>query len=132
MKKVLSCLGKYLLVIVSTLITLAACSTTTSPAGSTSTPVSTPTTPNTPAASSASITLANFAFSPASITVKAGTKVTWTNKDSTTHTVTSDTGVFNSGNLAPNASFSFTFSNTGTFTYHCSIHPSMTGSIVVQ
>ena len=79
-----------------------------------------------------SVTLQNFAFSPATLTVKVGTTVTWTNKDGTTHTVTSDSGVFNSGNLSPNATFSYTFNNTGTFTYHCSIHTYMTGTVIVQ
>ena len=79
-----------------------------------------------------SITLANFAFSPPTLTVKVGTTVTWTNNDGTTHIVTSDTGVFNSGNLATNATFSFTFNSAGTFAYHCSIHPSMTGRVIVQ
>ena len=83
-------------------------------------------------ASPNAVTLANFAFSPATLTVKAGTTVTWTNNDSTTHTVTSDTGVFNSGNLAPNATFSYTFSTAGTYAYHCSIHSTMKGTIIVQ
>ena len=78
------------------------------------------------------VSIANFAFSPATLPIPAGTTVTWTNNDSTTHTVTSDNGVFDSGNLAPNATFSYTFSNAGTFAYHCSIHTSMTGKIVVK
>ena len=78
------------------------------------------------------VSIANFAFSPATLPIPAGTTVTWTNNDSTTHTVTSDNGVFDSGNLAPNAIFSYTFSNAGTFAYHCSIHTSMTGKIVVK
>jgi amicyanin len=79
------------------------------------------------------ISIANFAFSPSSLTIKVGTTVTWTNKDSTAHTVTSDTGnVLNSGNMAQNATFSFTFNSAGTFNYHCAIHPNMKGTIVVQ
>jgi len=78
------------------------------------------------------VTIQNFAFSPATINVKAGTKVTWTNQDSTTHHVVSDTGAFDSGNLAQGQSYSFTFNKTGSYPYHCSIHPSMTGTIVVQ
>jgi plastocyanin len=61
-----------------------------------------------------------------------GTAVTWTNNDSTTHNVISDSNVFTSGNLAPNAIFTYTFNSKGTFPYHCSIHPSMKGTIVVQ
>jgi plastocyanin len=131
MKKVLFLSGRYLLlfVILVGLCALSACSGAFSPAGLSDTPEPPPTAPE---GSSAAITLANFAFAPASITVKAGTKVTWTNKDSTTHTITSDTGAFDSGNLAPNASFSVTFSTPGTFSYHCSLHPSMLGTVIVQ
>jgi plastocyanin len=64
--------------------------------------------------------------------VKKGTVVTWTNNDSTTHTVTSDTNAFSSGDIAPGSTFKFTFSETGTFSYHCSIHTTMTGKAVVQ
>jgi plastocyanin len=78
------------------------------------------------------VTLANFAFSPTTLTVKVGTTVTWTNKDSTSHTVVSDTGVFDSGNLAPNATYTYVFAKAGTFNYHCSIHPSMKGTVIVQ
>jgi plastocyanin len=83
-------------------------------------------------ASGNSVTLAGFAFSPASITVKVGTTVTWTNKDSATHTVVSDSGVFQSGNLAVNATYTYTFSTAGSYAYHCSIHPSMKGTVIVQ
>jgi plastocyanin len=75
--------------------------------------------------------LTTTAYSPDPLTISAGTTVTWTNKDSTTHTATSDTGVFG-GTLGPNAQFSTTFPNKGTFTYHCTIHPNMIGSVVVQ
>jgi len=89
---------------------------------------------NPPAAQSANtVTIQNFAFSPASITVKKGTKVTWTNKDSTTHTVTetdSQKGP-DSGNLSPGNSYSFTFDTAGTYHYHCSIHTTMTGTVTV-
>jgi len=78
------------------------------------------------------VTIANFAFSPATLTVNVGSKVTWTNTDSVTHTVTSDNGVFGSGDLAPNATFSYTFNTTGTFAYHCSIHTYMTGTVIVH
>ncbi|PWB68411.1 hypothetical protein C3F09_11700 [candidate division GN15 bacterium] len=78
------------------------------------------------------ISIAGFAFNPASLTVKAGSKVTWTNNDNTTHTVTSDDGTFtSSGNLASGAVYQFAFSSAGTFHYHCTIHPTMTGTITV-
>jgi plastocyanin len=78
------------------------------------------------------INVANYAFVPNTLTVKVGTTVTWTNKDSVTHTVDSNTGVFNSGFLLPGKTFSYTFNSIGTFQYHCAIHPYMTGTIIVQ
>lgn len=78
------------------------------------------------------VTILNFRFTPPQMTVPVGTTIRWTNQDGPTHTVTSDTaGIFDSGNLATNTSFSFTFTTPGTFTYHCAIHPTMMGSIVV-
>ena len=83
--------------------------------------------------SNVTVTLSNFAFSPASLNIKVGDTVTWINKDAVMHTVVSDTaGIFESGNLAQNATFSYTFTSAGTFKYHCSIHPSMTGTIIVK
>ena len=73
-----------------------------------------------------------MAFTPTTLTVSAGTTVKWTNKDAVNHTVTSDTGAFDSGNVAPNATFSFKFITAGTYNYHCSIHPTMTAKIVVN
>lgn len=80
------------------------------------------------------VTIQSYAFSPSSITVKAGTKVTWTNKDSVAHTVTSDSGsadTFNSGDINQDATYSYTFNTVGTFTYHCTFHPSMLGKVIV-
>lgn len=79
-----------------------------------------------------SVTIDNFRFTPPDITIPAGTTIKWTNQDGPTHTVTSDmAGIFDSGSLAPNTSFSFTFTTPGTFTYHCAIHPTMMGKVVV-
>ena len=89
-------------------------------------------TTNNTTVSSNSVAIQNFAFNPATLTVKAGTKVTWINQDSTTHQVVSDTGVFNSGDLSSGQSFSFTFDKAGNYPYHCAVHPSMAGTIVVQ
>ncbi len=78
------------------------------------------------------VTIQNFAFSPASITVAAGSTVMWTNKDAVAHTTTSDAPGWDSGPLAQNASFSQTFNTKGTFSYHCKIHPNMVASVTVQ
>jgi plastocyanin len=74
----------------------------------------------------------NFSFGPATLTVPAGTTVTWTNRDDIPHTVVSTDGVFKSKVLDTDDKFSYTFSKTGTYPYFCSIHPKMTGKIVVQ
>lgn len=79
----------------------------------------------------AAVSIVDFAFQPGSVEVPVGGSVTWTNNGSATHTVTSDSGAFDSGQLAPGASFSQTFDTAGTFTYHCSIHPQMTGTVIV-
>jgi plastocyanin len=80
---------------------------------------------------SASVDIIDFGFSSADITVEVGATVTWTNTGAATHTVTSDSGAFDSGNLAPGATFSMTFDSAGTFSYFCEIHPSMVGSVTV-
>jgi len=79
----------------------------------------------------------SFAFSPATLTIKAGTTVTWKNTTAVAHTVTSDDGTsFDSGTTNPIAAqsgtFSFTFTTPGTFAYHCEIHPFMKATIIVQ
>lgn len=78
------------------------------------------------------VTISNFAFSPADLTVKVGDSVTWTNNDSVAHTVTGDKAEFDSGSIAPGATFSHKFDTAGTISYHCSVHPSMTAKITVQ
>src|SRR5438477_5702626 len=83
-----------------------------------------------PASGGSAITIQSFAFGPATLSVPAGTKVTVTNKDGTGHTWTSDTKAFDNP-VAPGASVSFTFDQKGTFSYHCNIHPSMTGTVTV-
>jgi len=71
---------------------------------------------------------------PLTISLAAKRTVKWRNNDGAApnHTVTSDTGLFDSGNLSESNVFSFTFTATGTYTYHCSIHPSMTGTVIVN
>lgn len=78
------------------------------------------------------VTIQNFAFSPATLTVKVGDKVTWTNQDSAPHSATADDNSFDTGVLRQGQSGSITFSKPGTYTYHCSVHPMMKGIIVVQ
>jgi plastocyanin len=74
----------------------------------------------------------NFSFGPATLTVTAGTSVTWTNRDDIPHTVVSTDGFFKSKVLDTDEKFSFTFSKAGTYPYFCSIHPKMTGKVMVQ
>ena len=112
--------------------------------GSSSTPTNptpTPTPTPTPAPATGTMavsivtgasTLTTTAYNPSPLSVASGTTVRWTNNDSTTHTSTSNTAAWSSGNLAPGDHFDFTFQTTGTFTYHCAIHPGMVGTVVVQ
>lgn len=76
------------------------------------------------------VTIQNFLFNPATLTVKQGTKVTWTNQDSAPHRIKSDT--FNSSDLNQGDKFEFTFDKKGSFDYVCGIHPSMLGKIIVE
>jgi plastocyanin len=77
-------------------------------------------------------TLGNRAYNPDTINVAIGDTVTWTNTDSEAHTSTSDGSVWNSGVVAAGGQFSTKFQNAGTFTYHCTIHPGMVGTVVVR
>ena len=83
-------------------------------------------------ASTAEVKIDNFSFGPSALTVVVGTTVTWTNRDDIPHTVVSDDKVFKSKVLDTDEKFSFTFSKPGTYAYFCSIHPKMTGKVVVQ
>jgi plastocyanin len=109
---------------------------TTAPTAPTATvaPTTAPASPTPVSGNSAAVTIQNFSFSPQVITVKVGTTITWTDKDGFAHTVTSDSGPasFNSGDLTPSGgTFKFTFSQAGTYSYHCMIHPSMTATVIV-
>jgi plastocyanin len=97
----------------------------------TATPPPEPGVQPTSASGEAKIVIANFAFDPVTVTVPVGTTVTWTNEDSATHTITSDSGDWDSGRLKNGQLFSHTFTEAGTFSYHCSIHSSMKGTIIV-
>jgi len=74
----------------------------------------------------------NFAFAPHRVVVKAGTTVTWINDDDIPHTIASSTKLFKSNALDTKDKFSFTFTTPGAYEYFCSLHPHMTGTIVVE
>jgi plastocyanin len=78
------------------------------------------------------VLIQGMAFSPVTLTVSVNTTVTWTNNDDVSHTVTSDNGLFNSGSFAHVATYSHQFTTAGTYPYHCTIHPYMTATIIVQ
>lgn len=123
-KKAFAALAAALLVILVVVVVAAACG------GGTSS--STTSGPATTSAGGAQVVMKGFAFNPASITIKAGESVTWTNQDGSTHNVTADGKVFDSSDIAPGASYTFTFANAGTYTYTCTIHPNMKGTVIVQ
>ena len=79
-----------------------------------------------------SIEVKDFMFMPTTLSVNAGEKVTWVNKDDEPHTVVSDAGLFRSSAIDTNESFSFKFDKPGTYHFTCSIHPRMVGTIIVK
>jgi len=81
---------------------------------------------------SQNIEIKNFTFIPEKITIKKGTKVVWTNKDNAPHQIVSDQSVFKGNVLQEGENYSFTFTNSGTYTYNCGIHPNMKGEILVE
>jgi plastocyanin len=85
-----------------------------------------------PSAAAAEVNIDNFSFGPQTLTVAVGATVTWTNRDDIPHTVVSTDGVFKSKVRDTDEKFSYTFDKTGTYPYYCSIHPKMTGQVVVQ
>ncbi len=111
----------------------AGCGQAAAPASSTAAPaVGTTAAGAAPAAAITDVAIQNFAFAPKTLTAPVGTTVRWTNKDSAPHTATSGKGAFESGNLAQGQSFSFKFTQAGTYDYVCKIHPNMTATIIVQ
>jgi plastocyanin len=106
------------------------------PVGVAVTPMQTPSLPvsnATPQAASGGkivdVSISNFAFNPATVTISTGDTVRWTNQDSATHTVKGSS--FESGQLAQGDTYEFTFTEPGTYDYTCSIHPSMKGTVTV-
>ena len=85
-----------------------------------------------PLGSSADVKIDNFSFGPQTLTVSVGTTVVWTNRDDIPHTVVSTDGVFKSKVRDTDEKFSYTFTKAGTYPYFCSVHPKMTGKVVVQ
>ena len=80
----------------------------------------------------ADVTIDNFTFTPPTLTVKVGTQITWTNRDDIPHTVVSEDLSFRSKTLDTDQTFTFTPTKPGTYPYYCSIHPKMTGKVVVE
>jgi plastocyanin len=85
-----------------------------------------------PSSATAEVKIDNFSFAPQTLTVAAGTTVTWTNRDDIPHTVVADDKSFKSKTLDTDEKFSYTFTKAGTYPYFCSIHPKMTAKVVVQ
>jgi plastocyanin len=126
-------------------VTLAACGTNGAPASSSGDPAtgsssstssmpmpsSTTATPNTAPVATDHVAIQGFAFGPATVTVKPGTTVTWTQQDEDQHTVTADDASFTSSPLITGKTYTHTFTAPGTYHYHCSIHPFMHGTVVV-
>jgi plastocyanin len=98
--------------------------------GTTATTAGTDTT--TGGAKTVQVIMSNRAYDPATVTIKVGDTVTWVNQDAPKHDVVADNGEFKSDLFDKGATFSFTFAKAGTYPYHCSIHPGMTGTIIVQ
>ena len=85
-----------------------------------------------PTGSDININIKDFAFDPSSTTINVGDRVIWTNSDSVEHSIISNNGEFSSGNLLTAATFSYVFSKAGTYKYHCGIHSSMQGTVIVR
>lgn len=108
--------------------------TTTTGIPTTTTTTITPTTTTTTSQPQTySVSIQNFAFSPSTLTIHVGDTVIWTNSDSVSHSVRSDSGSeINSALLGNGQTYSHTFAQAGTYTYHCSVHPSMKGTVIVE
>jgi len=85
-----------------------------------------------PTAANTEVKIDNFSFGPETLTVPVGATVTWTNKDDIPHTTVSTDGAFKSKVMDTDEKFSYTFTKPGTYSYFCSVHPKMTGKVVVQ
>jgi amicyanin len=114
----------------------ASCGTAATPAATLATTTNAAATSTTAAASTngatAAVVIENYLYSPETLTVKAGTTVTWTNKDSVSHTVTTKAPLFDSGLFGKSKSYSYTFTRTGSYEYYCIPHPYMVGKVIVE
>ena len=120
------------LLVLSVALLLAGCG------GSATTPITVTTASQTTATTGTSggggtkVTMKQFAFNPATVTIKVGETVTWENQDGADHNVIADDGSFKSADFGQGKTFSFTFTKAGTYTYSCHIHPDMKGTVIVQ
>jgi plastocyanin len=137
-----------LLLVFASLTTCGGASNTTAPAGSVATSAGTATTggatgtaapgvtgstaPGAAGGQTVSVVMTNRTYDPQEVTVKVGDTVTWVNEDAPKHDVVADNGEFKSQLFDKGQSFSYTFTKAGTYPYHCSIHPGMTGTVIVQ
>lgn len=115
-------------------MTLAACSGSSDDGGGTTVASGTQTTISAgPDSSGTNVSIENFSFGPGDVVVGVGETVTWSNDSGgTAHTTTSDDGIWDSGSLSADTTFTHTFAETGAFTYFCSIHPTMTATVTVE
>ncbi len=95
-------------------------------------PTASPIGSNLPRIGGGTVTIQNFAFTPQMLEIKAGQKVIWKHNDAVTHRVVSLDNLFDSGEMNRGDEFSFVFNKAGEYNYHCVIHPSMTGKIIVK
>ena len=107
------------------MILLAGCNNGNGMYGNSTSTAPTNTTPNT-------VAITNYTYGPSSMTVAKGTVVTWRNNDAVGHSATSDAGTWDTGIIAPGGSATVKFDSSGTFAYHCSVHPMMKASVTVQ
>ena len=83
-------------------------------------------------AAAVTVNIQNFAFDPPVVTAAVGETIGWTNADAAPHTATTDDGACDTGNIAQDATAGLVFDAAGTYTYHCNVHPNMTGTITIQ
>jgi len=113
-------------------VLISGCTTTTTTRPAEPTPVTTTPAPVTTTPAPVSVSIKSSTFTPDIVEISMGTTVTWTNDDGVRHTVTSISGAFDSGNIDPGQTYSYTFNQAGPFEYRCSIHPSIPhGKIIV-